>query len=85
MYDFVKTIFPEFHSIFSETADAFGLASLLIKPVQRVLKYPLLLSELVKVCVFLSVTHLWFSFFMHSYKFIRLYHIMPYRMMISKL
>lgn len=29
----------------------FNLSSILIKPVQRIMKYPLLLNELVKVCL----------------------------------
>ena len=30
----------------------FDMNSILIKPVQRILKYPLILNELLKVCIF---------------------------------
>jgi hypothetical protein len=34
-----------------QTTSAFDLHSLLLKPIQRVLKYPLLLQELIKVLI----------------------------------
>ena len=37
-----------------QTTSAFDLHSLLLKPIQRVLKYPLLLQELIKVCTLLA-------------------------------
>ncbi len=36
--------------IMKQQATVFDLGSCLIKPVQRVLKYPLLLNELIQVC-----------------------------------
>ena len=40
-------------NLIKKQINAFDLHSLLLKPIQRVLKYPLLLQELIKVCYFI--------------------------------
>ena len=44
-----------FVNVFREHTKCWDLSSFLIKPVQRVLKYPLLLNELFKVCIYVHL------------------------------
>ena len=48
----IQGCFNQMLDIMRKQMSVFDLGSILIKPVQRILKYPLLLNELVKVCIF---------------------------------
>ena len=47
----IKQYFDEMLNKLREKIVVFDLEALLIKPVQRILKYPLLLNELIKVSI----------------------------------
>ena len=63
----------EMLSTMRQHMSVFDLGSILIKPVQRILKYPLLLNELIKVIIHLDIVAQLFSFCISFFIFSSIY------------